>query len=49
VSNVFGGFASAAPASPTTNTLFGFKPALDAAPTHSTGSTSGAGRISKSS
>lgn len=47
---LFGGFTSAAPAPPLTgNTLFGSKPASDAAPTYNASSTSGAGRVSKSS
>lgn len=41
-------FASAAPAPSTGNTLLGSKPALDAAPTHNTSSTSGVRRVSKS-
>ena len=48
-SSLFGGFSSAALAPPNLNTLFGSKPASDAAPTHNTSSTSGAGRVSKSS
>jgi hypothetical protein len=48
-STVFGGFSSAAPAPPTGDTLFGSKPASDAAPTHNTGSIFGAGCVSKSS